>query len=96
MSKVAIAYLRARTHTHTHTYTHIHTNTDTQLPFTHSCQSWQRHHVLLWRMQIVAGLEPENTNLFFQMLGRACKMDNGATAVQVTLGDTLGPCLALF
>jgi len=28
-------------------------------------------------------MEPENTNLFFQMLGRACQMDNGAVAVQV-------------
>eukprot|EP00200_Dunaliella_tertiolecta_P010549 CAMPEP_0202370142 /NCGR_PEP_ID=MMETSP1127-20130417/1829_1 /ASSEMBLY_ACC=CAM_ASM_000462 /TAXON_ID=3047 /ORGANISM="Dunaliella tertiolecta, Strain CCMP1320" /LENGTH=213 /DNA_ID=CAMNT_0048966011 /DNA_START=146 /DNA_END=783 /DNA_ORIENTATION=- len=37
--------------------------------------------------KIVAGLEPENTNLFFQMLGRACLMDNGAQAVQQVLGD---------
>ncbi|KAF5843623.1 microtubule-binding protein MIP-T3-domain-containing protein, partial [Dunaliella salina] len=37
--------------------------------------------------KIVAGLEPENTNLFFQMLGRACRMDNGAQAVQQVLGD---------
>lgn len=33
--------------------------------------------------QIVAGLEPENTNVFLQMLGRACRMNNGAQAVQV-------------
>jgi TRAF3-interacting protein 1 len=34
-------------------------------------------------LKIVAGLEPENTNVFLQMLGRACKMSSGAAAVQV-------------
>ena len=34
-------------------------------------------------MQIVAGLEPENTNVFLQMLGNACRVNDGADAVQV-------------
>ncbi|PNW76618.1 hypothetical protein CHLRE_11g467739v5 [Chlamydomonas reinhardtii] len=36
--------------------------------------------------KIVAGLEPENTNIFLQMLGRACQKGNGAKAVQKVLG----------
>lgn len=36
-------------------------------------------------LKIVAGLEPENTNVFLQMLGKACRMNNGAAAVQQVL-----------
>jgi TRAF3-interacting protein 1 len=35
--------------------------------------------------QIVAGLEPENTNVFLQMLGSACKVSNGEAEVQRVL-----------
>ena len=48
------------------------------------------HHVqlklILWHAfiaQIVAGLEPENTNVFLQMLGEACRVGNAADVVQV-------------
>jgi hypothetical protein len=34
-------------------------------------------------MQIVAGLEPEHTNTFLQMLGQAARMGPAADAVQV-------------
>jgi hypothetical protein len=34
-------------------------------------------------MQIVAGLEPEHTNTFLQMLGQAARMGPAANAVQV-------------
>ena len=34
-------------------------------------------------MQVVAGLEPEATNAFLQLLGQATKIDDGASAVQV-------------
>ncbi|GLI70554.1 hypothetical protein VaNZ11_015474 [Volvox africanus] len=36
--------------------------------------------------KIVAGLEPENTNIFLQMLGRACRKGNGADAAKKVLG----------
>eukprot|EP00798_Chlamydomonas_sp_ICE-L_P011176 gene11176-18789_t len=36
-------------------------------------------------LKIVAGLEPENTNIFLQMLGRACRQSNGADAVAQVL-----------
>jgi hypothetical protein len=39
-------------------------------------------------LQIVAGLEPENTNLFLQMLGTAARMGPAADAVQVGTQDT--------
>lgn len=35
-------------------------------------------------LQIVAGLEPENTNILLQMLGKACRKSNGADAVKVS------------
>jgi TRAF3-interacting protein 1 len=35
--------------------------------------------------QIVAGLEPENTNVFLQMLGQACRVSNGEAEVQRVL-----------
>lgn len=42
-------------------------------------------------MQIVAGLEPENTNVFLQMLGRAARMGPAADAVQVRHTDAAQP-----
>ncbi|KXZ48233.1 hypothetical protein GPECTOR_29g14 [Gonium pectorale] len=36
--------------------------------------------------KIVAGLEPENTNIFLQMLGKACKKSSGSDAVKKVLG----------
>lgn len=36
-------------------------------------------------LQIVAGLEPEHTNAFLQMLGRAARMGPAVDAVQVRL-----------
>lgn len=45
--------------------------------------------LLLLLMQIVAGLEPENTNLFLQMLGKAACMGNAADAVQVCPGNRI-------
>jgi hypothetical protein len=45
------------------------------------------HAILAWT-QIVAGLEPENTNLFLQMLGSAARVGNGADAVQVGVKAT--------
>jgi hypothetical protein len=41
---------------------------------------------LLLLLQIVAGLEPEHTNTFLQMLGRAARMGPAADAVQVRFG----------
>ncbi|PNH08458.1 TRAF3-interacting protein 1 [Tetrabaena socialis] len=35
--------------------------------------------------KIVAGLEPENTNVFLQMLAKACRKNNGADAVKKVL-----------
>lgn len=40
---------------------------------------------LLPHLQIVAGLEPEHTNTFLQMLGRAARMGPAADAVQVCI-----------
>lgn len=40
---------------------------------------------LLLHLQIVAGLEPEHTNTFLQMLGRAAGMGPAAGAVQVCI-----------
>jgi hypothetical protein len=40
-------------------------------------------------LQIVAGLEAENTNLFLQMLGTAARMGTAADAVQVGIQGTL-------
>lgn len=37
---------------------------------------------VVW-LQIVAGLEPENTNVFLQMMGRAARMGAATSAVQV-------------
>ena len=34
-------------------------------------------------MQVVAGLEPEATNAFLQLLGQATSISDGASAVQV-------------
>lgn len=39
--------------------------------------------LVLHSLQIVAGLEPENTNVFLQMLGTAARMGNAVDAVQV-------------
>mmetsp|Transcript_13605 Transcript_13605/g.29130 ORF Transcript_13605/g.29130 Transcript_13605/m.29130 type:complete len:548 (+) Transcript_13605:262-1905(+) len=36
-------------------------------------------------LKIVAGLEPENTNIFLQMLGKACRMGDAADVVQRVL-----------
>lgn len=39
----------------------------------------------LYNTQIVAGLEPENTNTFLQMLGLAARQYDGEDAVEVNL-----------
>lgn len=39
-------------------------------------------------MQIVAGLEPENTNVFLQMLGKAAQKGDGAAFVPVRVIQT--------
>ncbi|KAJ9517341.1 hypothetical protein QJQ45_016712 [Haematococcus lacustris] len=42
-------------------------------------------HVPAKPLKIVAGLEPENTNVFLQMLGAACRLRNGAAEVKRVL-----------
>lgn len=44
--------------------------------------------IMLVCLQIVAGLEPENTNIFLQMLGQACRMSDGSDAVRVSCTDS--------
>lgn len=50
-----------------------------------------------WSPQVVSGLEPENTNIFLQMLGKACMLTDGADVVQVGCSAAigLGPRLSL-
>lgn len=45
-------------------------------------------------LQIVAGLEPEHTNTFLQMLGQAARQGDGAIAVQQVLATTAPPAAA--
>mmetsp|Transcript_4923 Transcript_4923/g.12064 ORF Transcript_4923/g.12064 Transcript_4923/m.12064 type:complete len:515 (-) Transcript_4923:352-1896(-) len=48
-------------------------------------------HVPAKPLKIVAGLEPENTNVFLQMLAQACRLENGADAVQRVLAGEHQP-----
>lgn len=48
-------------------------------------------HVPAIPLKIIAGLEPENTNLFLQMLGRAAKKNDGAEAVKRVLSGGAAP-----
>ena len=45
-------------------------------------------HPVLSTLQIVAGLEPENTNVFLQMLGKAAQKGDGAAFVPVRVIQT--------
>ncbi len=40
--------------------------------------------------KMVAGLEPEDTNVFLQMLGKACTLGNAADVVEVSEDDRRG------
>ena len=45
-------------------------------------------------LQIVAGLEPESTNAFLQLLGQAARQGDGVAAVQQVLGGQASPAAA--
>jgi hypothetical protein len=59
-----------------------------------TCAPLSSSRLLAGFLQIVAGLEPENTNAFLQMLGRAALQSDGTQAVKVrclqTILDTAG------
>jgi hypothetical protein len=47
-------------------------------------------------LQIVAGMEPENTNYFLQMLGRAARLTDAANIVEVNMlgcGQAICTCV---